>query len=57
MKTGKENQIEELKSGHESYLQKIIDYVEFLLKDRLLKSKTEPEGEKEGKPNDMKTDA
>ena len=37
MKAGKENQIEEFKSEHESYLQKIIDYVEFLLKDRLLK--------------------
>jgi hypothetical protein len=37
MKAGKENQIEEFKSEHESYLQKIIDYTEFLLKDRLLK--------------------
>jgi hypothetical protein len=37
MKAGKENQIEEFKSEHESYLQKIIDYAEFLLKDRLLK--------------------
>jgi hypothetical protein len=37
MKAGKENQIEEFKTEHESYLQKIIDYAEFLLKDRLLK--------------------
>lgn len=37
MKAGKENQIEEFKSEHESYLQKIIDYAEFLLRDRLLK--------------------
>ena len=37
MKAGKEEQIEEFKSEHESYLQKIIDYTQFLLKDRLLK--------------------
>jgi len=35
MNAGKENQIEEFKNEHESYLQKIIDYAEFLLKDSL----------------------
>jgi hypothetical protein len=37
MKAGSENQIEEYKIEHELYLQKINDYSQFLLKDKLLK--------------------
>ncbi|HEX5185867.1 MAG TPA: hypothetical protein VFV86_03165, partial [Nitrososphaeraceae archaeon] len=37
LKAGKENQIEEFKPEHKSNLEKIIEYMQFLLKDRFLK--------------------